>query len=79
LLVDDIVDSGLTLFEYRNRLQKLQPKSLETVALIDKTARRDKYVNVDYCGFRIHDGFVVGYGLDCDEHYRGLGALYVLE
>jgi hypoxanthine phosphoribosyltransferase len=79
ILVDDIVDSGLTLHEYRKRLEKLEPASLETVALIDKVGKRDKHVSLDYCGFRIEEGFVVGYGLDCNEQYRELAALYVLE
>jgi hypoxanthine phosphoribosyltransferase len=79
ILVDDIVDSGLTLSEYRARLEVQQPLSLETAALIDKTARRDKHVQLDYCGFSIEDGFIVGYGLDCDEQYRNLPGLYVLE
>lgn len=78
ILVDDIVDSGLTLHEYRKRLEKLEPKSLETVALIDKVGRRDKHVNLDYCGFKIEEGFVVGYGLDCNEQFRELAAIYVL-
>lgn len=79
VLVDDIVDSGLTLSEYRKILEKEEPHSLETVALIDKTARREKHVKLDYCGFQVADGFIVGYGLDCDEQFRGLGCLYVLE
>jgi hypoxanthine phosphoribosyltransferase len=79
ILVDDIVDSGLTLSEYRIRLEEQQPLSLETAALIDKTARRDKHVRLDYCGFQVEDGFIVGYGLDCNEQYRNLPALYVLE
>jgi hypoxanthine phosphoribosyltransferase len=79
ILVDDIVDSGLTLSEYRTRLEEQQPRSLETAALIDKTARRDKHVHLDYCGFQVEDGFIVGYGLDCNEQYRNLPGLYVLE
>lgn len=79
ILVDDIVDSGLTLCEYRNVVAQRGPRSLETVALIDKTGRREKFVELDYCGFKIEHGFIVGYGLDCDEQYRGLGCLYVLE
>jgi hypoxanthine phosphoribosyltransferase len=79
ILVDDIVDTGLTLSEYKKRLEAEQPKSLETAALIDKKARREKHVDLDYCGFQIEDGFVVGFGLDCDEQHRGLGSLYVLE
>ena len=79
ILVDDIVDSGLTLSEYRTRLEEQQPLSLETAALIDKTARRDKHVQLDYCGFQVEDGFIVGYGLDCNEQYRNLPGLYILE
>lgn len=79
ILVDDIVDSGLTLSEYRKILEKEGPSSLETVALINKTERREKHVELDYCGFHVENGFIVGYGLDCDEQFRGLGSLYVLE
>ncbi|MBI5252763.1 MAG: hypoxanthine phosphoribosyltransferase [Desulfomonile tiedjei] len=79
ILVDDIVDSGLTLSEYRKRIEQQGPKSIETAALLDKTGRREKHVEVDYCGFRIQDGFIVGYGLDCNEHDRCHGCLYVLE
>jgi hypoxanthine phosphoribosyltransferase len=78
ILVDDIVDTGLTLSEYRKRLQARAPRSLEVAALIDKTARREKFVELDYCGFRVEDGFLVGYGLDCDECYRSLDGIYVL-
>lgn len=79
ILVDDIVDSGLTLSEYREYLQKRGPRSLKTAAMIDKTGRREKHVNLDYCGFRVEEGFLVGYGLDCDECYRHLPGIYVLE
>ncbi len=79
IIVDDIVDTGLTLSEYRKHLQVQCPASVATVALIDKTGRREKEVDVDYYGFRIEGGFVVGYGLDCDENYRNLPAIYVLE
>lgn len=79
ILVDDIVDSGLTLCEYRNVIAGRGPKTLETIALIDKTGRREKFVELDYCGFRIEHGFIVGYGLDCDEQYRSLGCLYELQ
>ena len=79
ILVDDIVDSGLTLSQYRQRLEQLEPRSVRVAAMIDKTSRREKHVNLDYCGFRIEDGFLVGYGLDCDECFRHLRAIYVLE
>lgn len=79
ILVDDIVDSGLTLSQYRKRIEQQSPRSLETAALVDKTGRREKHVELDYCGFRIEEGFIVGYGLDCNEQDRCHGCLYVLE
>lgn len=79
ILVDDIVDTGLTLSEYGKMLAEKAPRSLEIAALVDKTARREKHVEVDYCGFQIEDGFVVGYGLDCNEQFRYLDCLCVLE
>jgi hypoxanthine phosphoribosyltransferase len=79
LLVDDIVDTGLTLSEYYKRLASLGPKKLETAALINKTGRREKFVKLDYCCFDVESGFLVGYGLDFDEQYRCLGSLYVLD
>jgi hypoxanthine phosphoribosyltransferase len=79
ILVDDIVDTGLTLSEYRKRIEAQEPRTLEVAAFIDKTARREKHVSLDYCGFRLPDGFLVGYGLDCAEDDRCHGCLYVLE
>ncbi len=79
ILVDDIVDTGLTLHQYREELAHRGPRSLKVAAMIDKTARRERHVDLDYCGFRIEDGFLVGYGLDCDECFRNLGSIYVLE
>lgn len=79
ILVDDIVDTGLTLHNYRKYLESRDPNSLKTAALIDKTARREKYVELDYCGFKVKDGFIVGYGLDCGEEFRNLQGLYILE
>lgn len=79
ILVDDIVDSGLTLSEYRKHLESKGPRSLKTAAMIDKTGRREKHVKLDYCGFRVEHGFLVGYGLDCNECYRYLGGIYEIE
>ncbi len=79
ILVDDIVDSGLTLAEYRNRIAARNPRSLKLAAMIDKTGRREKAVQLDYFGFRIEDGFVVGYGLDWNEKFRNLKSIYNLE
>lgn len=72
LVVEDIVDSGLTLESLRNMLLNRQPASLRICTLIDKQARRLTSVPVDYIGFSIDDGFIVGYGLDFDERYRDL-------
>ncbi len=79
ILVDDIVDTGLTIADYKKVLEQRGPKTLEICALIDKTGRREKAVDIDYSGFQIEDGFVVGYGLDCDEQYRNLRCVSVLE
>jgi len=79
LLVDDIVDSGLTLSEFRRHLEAKGPRTLRTAAMIDKTGRREKHVVLDYCGFSVESGFLVGYGLDCNECYRHLGGIYVIE
>jgi hypoxanthine phosphoribosyltransferase len=79
ILVDDIVDTGLTLRAYGRHISEQSPRSLEIAGLISKTARREKEVHLDYCGFEVEDGFIVGYGLDCDEQYRYLDGLYVLE
>lgn len=79
ILVDDIVDTGLTLSQYRKRLLEQNPRSLKVAALINKTGRREKNVNLDYCGFDLEKGFLVGYGLDCDEHYRNLPGVFSLD
>lgn len=79
ILIDDIVDSGLTLHNYAEYLKKMNPRSLKIAALIDKKIRREKLVELDYCGFEIEDGFIVGYGLDCAEDYRNLDGLYLLD
>ncbi|MGC8657478.1 MAG: hypoxanthine phosphoribosyltransferase [Desulfomonilaceae bacterium] len=79
ILVDDIIDTGLTLHNYRKYLENKGPRSLRTAALIDKAARREKFVELDYCGFKVEDGFIVGYGLDCGEDFRNLKGLYILE
>jgi hypoxanthine phosphoribosyltransferase len=79
ILVDDIVDTGLTLCQYRERIARDHPRSLKIAAMINKTGRREKHVHVDYCGFEIEGGFLVGYGLDCDEQFRHLGTIDVLE
>jgi hypoxanthine phosphoribosyltransferase len=79
LIVEDIVDSGLTLESLRNMLLNRQPASLRICTLIDKQAHRVTNVPVDYTGFSMDDGFIVGYGLDLDEKYRNLPDIRVVE
>jgi len=78
LIVEDIVDSGVTLSYLRRLLEQRKPKSLEIATLLDKPERRIQPVNVKYVGFRIPDEFVVGYGLDYAEDYRNLSDIRVL-
>jgi hypoxanthine phosphoribosyltransferase len=79
LLVEDIVDSGVTLSYLTQVLQQRKPKSLRIATLLDKPDRRLRPVDVKYIGFRIPDEFVVGYGLDYAEDYRNLPDVCVLE
>ena len=72
LVVEDIVDTGLTLNYLVNLLKARGPRSLKVVTLLSKPARRLVSVHVDYVGFTIEDEFVVGYGLDYNEKYRNL-------
>ena len=79
LLVEDIVDSGVTLHYLVNVLQQRKPRSIRIAALLDKPDRRQRPVMVSYVGFQIPDEFVVGYGLDYAERYRNLREVCVLE
>ena len=72
LIVEDIVDTGLTLNYLSNLLGSRGPRSLKVATLLSKPARRLVEVHVDYVGFTIEDEFVVGYGLDYNERYRNL-------
>lgn len=72
IIVEDIVDTGLTLHYLQDLLRARGPKSLKAACLLSKPSRRKVDVPVDYIGFSIEDTFVVGYGLDFDEHYRHL-------
>ena len=72
IIVEDILDTGLTLNYLYRILQSRKPRSLKIAALLDKPARRVKEIAVDYVGFQIPDQFVVGYGLDYAERYRNL-------
>jgi len=79
LVVEDIVDTGLTLSYLIASLHGRGAKSVRLAALLDKWERREREVKIDYCGFRIPDAFVVGYGLDFAERYRNLPYIAVLK
>jgi hypoxanthine phosphoribosyltransferase len=72
LLVEDIVDSGYTIASVLEFLKTRHPNSLRVCTLLNKPARREVEVPIDYCGFVIPNKFVFGYGLDMDEYYRNL-------
>jgi hypoxanthine phosphoribosyltransferase len=78
VIVEDIVDSGITLSYLLKVLSQRKPKSLRVATLLDKPERRQRPVEVHYVGFRIPDEFVVGYGLDYAEDYRNLRDVCVL-
>jgi hypoxanthine phosphoribosyltransferase len=78
LLVEDIVDTGLTLNYLHHLLAQRGPLSVRTASFLDKPSRRRIEVHADYVGFEIEDRFVVGYGLDFDQKYRNLRDLCVL-
>jgi hypoxanthine phosphoribosyltransferase len=79
LLVEDIVDTGLTLRHLLDLLATRQPASLHVCVLLNKPARRQTEVPVDFVGFEVPDCFLVGYGLDHDQRYRNLPYVGVLE
>lgn len=79
LIVEDIIDSGLTLSLFLEELRRRKPASLRLCVLVDKVARRKLNVLIDYIGVQVQDEFVVGYGIDYDEQYRYLPDLYVVE
>ncbi len=79
IIVEDIIDSGISLNYLYDHLIEKKPKSLKIAVLLDKKERRVKDINVDYTGFVIEDKFVVGYGLDYDEQYRNLDYIGYIE
>ena len=78
IVVEDIVDTGLTLTYLQDILRARSPKTLRTACLLSKPSRRQVEVAVEYIGFTIEDRFVVGYGLDYAERYRNLSYIAVL-
>lgn len=79
LIVEDIVDTGLTLSYLMRLVEQRKPLSIKVAALLDKPDRREIPIEADYVGFRIPNKFVVGYGLDYGEDYRSLKDICVLE
>src|SRR5882672_4614568 len=78
VIVEDIVDTGLTLHYLQDILRARNPRSLRTACLLSKPSRRQVNVKVEYIGFEIEDRFVVGYGMDVGERYRNLPDIRVL-
>ncbi len=79
LIVEDIVDTGWTLQFISNYLKSFNPRTLKICSLIDKSERREVNVVVDYACHKVSEGFLVGYGLDHNENYRNLPAIYHLK
>ena len=79
VIVEDIVDTGLTLSYLQDILRARSPRSLRTACLLSKPSRRQTDVKVEYVGFTIEDRFVIGYGLDFAEQYRNLPYIAVME
>ena len=79
IIIEDIIDSGRTLYYLMDVLQQRKPKSMKLCTLLDKPDRRVRDVKVDYIGFAIPDEFVVGYGLDYAQKYRNLPFIGVVE
>ncbi len=79
IIVEDIADSGLTLEFLRKHLEGMGAASVKVCVLVNKLERRDVPVELDYVGFEVTEGFLIGYGLDYDERYRHLPAIYHLE
>lgn len=79
VVVEDIIDTGLTMAWLRENLAQYKPSQLKICVLVDKAERREVEVPVDYIGFKVPKGFLVGYGLDYDECYRGLPGIYEIK
>lgn len=79
LIVEDIIDTGRTINSVKKLLESRHAKSVKVVALLDKPSRRIFDINADYVGFEIEDEFVVGYGLDFNQHYRHLPYIGILK
>lgn len=78
LIIEDIIDTGQTVYYLNHLFQPRNPKTIKICSLIHKTGRRQQDVQIDFFGFRIKEGFIVGYGLDYAEKYRQLEGIYEL-
>lgn len=76
LIVDDIVDSGITMYETMKLLKSRNPRSIKSCTLLDKPSRRAADITPDYCGFSIEDKFIVGYGLNYKDHFRNIDHVF---
>ena len=76
IVVEDIIDTGLTLKRYMDLLEARGPASIRLCCLINKTERQEFHHKIDYLGFAVPEGFLVGYGLDMGEMYRNLPGVY---
>ena len=76
LIVDDIVDSGVTMHGTMELLRSRNPKSIKSCTLLDKPSRRVAEISPDYCGFSIEDKFIVGYGLNYKDHFRNIDHIF---
>lgn len=79
IIIEDIIDTGLTLQYLVAYLNQRHPKSVRIATLLDKKERRQVEIALDYVGFEIPDGFVVGYGIDCGQKYRNLPYIGIVE
>jgi len=79
LLVEDIVDSGFTIAYLKEEFKKKEPKSIKVCSLLNKPSRRKVPIDLDFCGFSIPDAFVVGYGMDVNEHFRNLPFIAIVD
>jgi hypoxanthine phosphoribosyltransferase len=79
IVVEDIVDTGLTLCYCVNHLRSLEPKTLKICAMVNKTERREESIVVDYACYQAEEGLLVDYGLDYDQQYRQLSRIYTLK
>lgn len=79
LMVEDIVDTGLTVSYCADHIRSLSPRTLKICAMVDKYQRRQRDIRIDYACHETREGFLVGYGLDYDERYRELPGIYRLD